>query len=223
MKKWIAIGLAACLALMTGTVALAEDDADATEASVLPAPEEVAEIEAADDEDTEAAPEQGDDEGEVAGAALETETTGIPEAEPTETPVPEESGSVEVWFEEGFALSLPEGWVSYDVSDEDREDGIRYSLGDGSGERMLYIQLKSTRIQDVGALGEAVENTDGLSKTGDLSFGDTDFVAFIDSRQNASCCATLWGSDLVVFIFTPQTDSDFMLTASQIMESFDIL
>ena len=88
---------------------------------------------------------------------------------------------------------------------------------------MLYIQFKPTRMTDIDALTEAVESTDGLDKTGTLTFGGTDFVAFIDARQNASCCATLWGDELAVFAFTPQTDSDFMLTASQLMESFSTL
>lgn len=242
MKRWIAI-MIACLMLIS--CALAEE---AGEASRLPAPEEVAEIESVDaveaagSAEAEAAEaseeaEEGEDPSE-ADAAEDTaepaedapEATEIPEAEstpepdgteePEPTPEPEDC---EVWFEEGFGLTLPGGWVSYDVSDEDRESGVRYALGDGTGERMLYIQFKAVGASDVEALSEAVENTDGLTKTGDLTFGDTSFVTFIDARQNASCCATLWGGEMAAFVFTPQSDSDFMLTASQLMESFKIL
>ena len=218
----------ACLMLIS--CALAEE---AGEASRLPAPEEGAEIESVDavevtgSAEAEAAEaseeaEEGEDPSE-ADAAEDTaepaedapEATEIPEAEstpepdgteePESTPEPEDC---EVWFEEGFGLTLPGGWVSYDVSDEDRESGVRYALGDGTGERMLYIQFKA-----VGASDAALK----------LVCEDTAFVTFIDARQNASCCATLWGGEMAAFVFTPQSDSDFMLTASQLMESFKIL
>lgn len=233
MKRWIAILLAACL--LTGPMALAEDaateaateateaataeptaepeaaDAEPTAASTkLPAPEEVAELEGVEPEGAEAVPEDGD-------------AADVPD---TEEPVEEtagEAGTFEVWFEEGFALTLNEGWVSYAVADEDREGGIRYALGDGSGARNLYIQITPTRLADTDALAEAVENTEGLARTGVLTFGGVDFVAFIDARQNASCCAALVGGSQVVFAFTPQSDADFMLTASQLMETFTVL
>lgn len=235
MKRIIAISLASCLLLGCG--ALAQDNAAevAAEASKLPAPEFVAELELDDDveEDAEAAEapeaaepeaaEAGEEASEDADAGEQTEDAEpaeIPEAEPTEEPAPAED--VEVWFEEGFGLTLPGGWVRYAVSDADGANGIRYALGDGTGERTLYIQFRSEGIDDIEALSQAVENTDGLTKTGDLTFGGTDFVAFIDARQNLSCCATLWGGELAVFMFTPQTDSDYMLTASRIMESFKL-
>lgn len=265
MKKRIAILLAA--AMMMGLGALAQDGAEsaaATDASKLPAPEVVAEMEGADDAEAdeaaaateadataetdapaaEAAEEPAATDEAKAEAADASEATDIPEAEatpepdaepteasdaepteqpetePTEAPAPE---TCAVWFEEGFGLSLPGDWLSYPVSDADRAAGIRYALGDSAGANMLYIQFKPTRMADTDALAEAVESTDGLDKTGALTFGGTDFVAFIDSRQNASCCATLWGDELAVFVFTPQTDSDFMLTASQLMESFNTL
>ena len=206
MKKLIAILLTACL--LTGFAALAEEEP----AEKLPAPEVVAELtEVADAaEDTEA-PEE-----------TETpEATDIPEAEPSEEPAGA-GEDFELWFEEGFSLTLPEGWVSYPVSDEDRDGGLRYALGDGSG-RNLYIQFAETSIGDAEGLSEAVENTEGLNRTGDLSFGGVDFVAFIDALQNASCCATILNGEMLTFVFTPQTDSDFMLTASRVMESFNVL
>lgn len=229
MKRIIAIWLAAGMLMMGGALA------EAADASRLPAPEEVAAIESAEeDRATETATPAG--EGEEAPEATEipeaepTPEAGAPgdaepgDAEPTEaaepTPEPEDS---QVWFEEGFGLTFPGGWVSYPVAEEDRESGVRYALGDGTGERSLYIQFKPTGAADVTALSEAVENTESLSKTGDLSFGGTNFVTFIDARQNASCCATIWGGEMLAFVFTPQSDSDFMLTASRLMESFKIM
>ncbi|MBR2697329.1 MAG: hypothetical protein IKE76_01950 [Clostridia bacterium] len=252
MKKWIAILLAAALMLSLGALAQdGAKGAGATDGAKLPAPEVVTEMESAeaagepaeaDAPAAEAAEEPA--ESAEAEAADAPEATEVPEAEatpepdaeateqpedqPTEQPEADateqpEAQTCAVWFEEGFGLSLPGDWLSYPVSDADRAAGIRYALGDATGANMLYIQFKPTRMTDIDALAEAVESTDGLDKTGTLTFGGTDFVAFIDARQNASCCATLWGEELAVFAFTPQTDSDFMLTASQLMESFSVL
>ena len=134
----------------------------------------------------------------------------------------EPEAGVTVWFEEGFGLSIPEGWVSYPVQAADQAEGVRYALGDGSGERFLFIQLKPTALRNADALSSAIEGEDGLTKTGELSFGGNRFVAFIDLAQNASCCATIWGDRLAVFMFTPQSDADFMLTATQLMQTFAI-
>ncbi|MBR2696999.1 MAG: hypothetical protein IKE76_00250 [Clostridia bacterium] len=239
MKKRIAILLA--MALMLSLGALAQDGTQGDEAadgSKLPAPEVVASMESAAEDDgpaAEADAPEATDEPE-AEATDEPEATDIPEAEATPEPdaeaTPEpDAGATEqpapetcaVWFEEGFGLSLPGDWLSYPVSDADRAAGIRYALGDAAGANMLYIQFKPTRMADIDALAEAVESTEGLDKTGTLTFGGTDFVTFIDSRQNASCCATLWGDALAVFVFTPQNDAGFMLTASRLMESFNTL
>ena len=45
-------------------------------------------------------------------------------------------------FDEGFALSLPKGWVSYPAG----EGPIRYALGAGDGTRYLYILIQSTQV-----------------------------------------------------------------------------
>lgn len=142
-------------------------------------------------------------------------------------PSPEEVSALDasealftLWFEEGFSLSLPEGWVSYAVNAEDATKGIRYALGDGQGDHFLYIQLVPTDIGDSAALERAVEASPDCSKTGNLSFNGASFVTFIDSARNASCCATLLNSRLLTFIFTPQSDSDYMLTVSRLMATF---
>ncbi|MBR0368100.1 MAG: hypothetical protein IJH86_06875 [Clostridia bacterium] len=207
---------------------------DAPAAAEADAPEDAVEPETAEEPEATDAPEtDGEPEADTADAPEATDipeaestpepdagATSEPDAEATEQPAPE---TCAVWFEEGFGLSVPGDWLSYPVSDADRAAGIRYALGDAAGANMLYIQFKPTRMTDTDALSEAVESTDGLDKTGTLTFGGTNFVTFIDSRQNASCCATLWGDALAVFAFTPQSDSGFMLTASQLMESFNTL
>ena len=142
------------------------------------------------------------------------------EAEAEEAPAEAADAPVELWFDAGFALTLPGNWVSYEVADADKTSGLEYALGDGSGERYLYIYLTPTTLEDFDAVSGAVEADAALSRTGSLSFDGADFVSFIDASQNASCCATLWSDSLLTFCFTPQDEPDFMLTATQIMESF---
>ena len=203
-------------------------------AAVLPSPEEVSALESAPSESPEAAGAEAPEPTEPAPEATESaepapdateagepEATEAPEdAEAEASPAPQAGGAFTLWFEEGFGLSLPEGWVSYPVDAADAESGLRYALGDGKGERYLYIQVSDTELTDVEALSAAVEATSGLSKTGSLSFGGVEFISFLDTARNASCCATLWSGDLLMFIFTPQSDLDYMLDASRMMETF---
>ena len=142
------------------------------------------------------------------------------EAEAEEAPAEAADAPVELWFDAGFALTLPGNWVSYEVADADKTSGLEYALGDGSGERYLYIYLTPTTLKDIDAVSGAVEADAALSRTGSLSFDGADFVSFIDAAQNASCCATRWSDSLLTFCFAPQDEPDFMLTATQIMESF---
>lgn len=207
MKKWLAIIIAVLLAV--GPMAMAEEP-ETAEATAQA--EETAALET---------------DGEVDPAESETpaDTAAEAAADAAELPAPEEvetltAEPVEVWFEEGFGLSLPADWVSYPVSEADQAAGVRYALGDGSGERFLFIQLTATSLQSAEALNEAVDAEESFSKRGALTFNGTEFTTFIDSDANASCCATLWGGKLLMFMFTPQSDADFMLTAPQIMETF---
>ena len=238
MKKFISILLALCLLIPAAWAEAGEATPAASDtptasatiesvatqapaesglgAAVLPSPEEVSALEAAPSESPEAAGPAPD-----ATNIAEPEATEAPEdAEAEASPAPQAGGAFTLWFEEGFGLSLPEGWVSYPVDAADAESGLRYALGDGKGERYLYIQVSDTELTDVEALSAAVEATSGLSKTGSLSFGGVEFISFLDTARNASCCATLWSGDLLMFIFTPQSDLDYMLDASRMMETF---
>ena len=177
----------------------------AAEADDTPAPEaEAAETPAADGAE---------------GADMPDATTEAPEeATPAPTDAPEKR--FDLWFEEGFGLAIPEDWVSYPVSEADRQAGLRYALGDGSDARFFYICFQSTRLERPEALSAMIDADEALEKTGDLTFGDVPFVAFIDHARNASGCAMLWGGDIVTFLFSPQTDMDYMMTATEIMETF---
>lgn len=179
----------------------------------------------------------------MAETAVETEATEAPaEAEPTDEAVAESDDALDalpspdeveslaaeepaaepatVWFEEGFCLTFPAGWVSFPVSDADRAHGLCYALGDGTGGHYLYIQIKTTEFADAKALAAAVDEAESLTKTGTLKLNNTDFTCFIDANNNASCCALIRNASLVIFAFAPQSDADFMLTATQIMESY---
>ena len=132
----------------------------------------------------------------------------------------EDSAGVSLWFEEGFELTLPEGWVSYPVSEADSVSGTRYALGDGTLSHFLYIQFNETTFTDIDALHDAVWEDDAYSKVGTLDVGGRQFVAFIDAERNISCSATLLGDELMLLLFAPQNDPDFMLTATRILETF---
>ena len=119
-------------------------------------------------------------------------------------------------FDEGFTLALPEGWVSYPVEDST----IRYALGDGSGERFLYILAEPTALQTFEEVQSALESGGNIGKTSALDLNGQPFAAFIAQNLNASGCATLLNGETLTFLFTPQSDSEYMLTVARIMASF---
>lgn len=125
-----------------------------------------------------------------------------------------------LWFEEGFSLDIPEGWVSYAVPQEDAADGIRYALGDGLGERYLYIRTEKTEITDFEGLRAAIEAREDCSKPNELSLNGQPFASFVLRNANTSGCATLYDGQLLTFLFTPQSDQEYMLLLARIMASF---
>ena len=124
-----------------------------------------------------------------------------------------EGGTFALRFDEGFTMSLPEGWVSYPAGN----GPIRYVLGSGDGARLLYIQVQPTDIDSPEAMRAAIENSGQCGKTSPLELNGKDFAAFIAPELNASGCATIHNGQLIVFLFTPRDDSDYMLVAAEIM------
>ena len=118
-------------------------------------------------------------------------------------------------FEEGFRLSLPAGWVSYPVGDET----IRYALGDGAGHYM-YILIQPSPYEDFDALRAAIDAREDCGRTSPLDLNGQPFAAFIVPGLNASGCAAQLDGQAITFLFTPQDDSDYMLTVARIMASF---
>ncbi len=124
-----------------------------------------------------------------------------------------EGGTFALRFDEGFTISLPEGWVSYPAGN----GPIRYALGPGDGARFLYIQVQPTDIDNPDAMREAIEKSGQCGKTSPLELNGKDFAAFVAPDLNASGCATIHDGQLITFLFTPQDDSDYMLVAAEIM------
>ena len=124
-----------------------------------------------------------------------------------------EGGTFALRFDEGFTMSLPEGWVSYPAGN----GPIRYALGPGDGARFLYIQVQPTDIDNPDAMREAIEKSGQCGKTSPLELNGKDFAAFVAPDLNASGCATIHDGQLITFLFTPQDDSDYMLVAAEIM------
>jgi hypothetical protein len=67
------------------------------------------------------------------------------------------------------------------------------------------------------AMRAAIENSGQCGKTSPLELNGKDFAAFIAPELNASGCATIHNGQLIVFLFTPRDDSDYMLVAAEIM------
>ena len=118
-------------------------------------------------------------------------------------------------FDEGFSLSIPEGWVSYRIDDP----SIRYALGDGAGHYM-YILAQPSAFDGFEAMCAAIDARDDCGKASTLDLNGQPFAAFIVPDMNASGCATLLGGEVLTFLFTPQQDSDYMLTVAEIMASY---
>ena len=125
-----------------------------------------------------------------------------------------------LWFEDGFSLSIPEGWVLYPTSAQQAADGIRYILGDGQGGRYLHIRMEDTDLRDFEALRAGIEAREDCSKPNELSLNGQPFASFVLRSANASGCATLHNGQLLTFLFTPQDDQDYMLLLAKIMASF---
>ena len=121
-------------------------------------------------------------------------------------------------FDEGFTLSLPEGWVSYPPPG----GNIHYALGDGSGSRFLYILSQKTELSDFDALRSAIERRSDCGVTSALDLNGQPFAAFIVPDINASGCSTLLNGEILTFLFTPQNDKDYMVTVAEIMASFKL-
>lgn len=125
-----------------------------------------------------------------------------------------------VGFEDGFSLELPDGWLSHELTPEMAELGVLYCLSDAAAEHFLYIQLWHSGCRDLDQLNGLIAEIAKPDNSGTYSFGGTDFIVYDLPEGDVSCCAALMGTNVYNFVFTPQSDTDFMVTAAKIMSSF---
>ena len=154
----------------------------------------------------------------TADAEETPEATEAPEEEPAAEPT-----YLTLAFEDGFSLELPEGWLHYEVSDEMAQSGVLYCLSDAAANRWLYIQSWSTDCADIDALCALIRETAQPQTSGVYEFNGTQFVVYDLTDEDVSCCAALLNDRVLNFVFTPQSDSDFMVIAARIIGTFTVL
>ena len=71
-------------------------------------------------------------------------------------------------------------------------------------------------------LGETAVLISGYEKTGELTFGGQTFLAYGIPAENLSGCMTILNDHLLTFIYSPQSDSEYMLQAAEIMDTFKL-
>lgn len=127
---------------------------------------------------------------------------------------------ITIGFEDGFSLSLPDDWMHYPISAEMADDSVLYCLSSADASRWLYIQSWETDCKNVQELHALISETAKPENSGVYSFNQTDFVVYDLMDSDVSCCAVLLNGGALNFVFTPQSDSGFMLIAAQIISSF---
>lgn len=157
------------------------------------------------------------------GAPAQTGAFAGVKASPSPSAAPAATGPVTLAFEDGFTLEFPEGWLYHEISDEMAELGVYYALSDATGACQLYIQSWLSDCADMNTLKELIDRATHPQTSGVYSFNGTDFVVYDLSTGDVSCCAALKDGRVLNFVFTPQSDPDFMLTAAQIMSSYTAL
>lgn len=154
----------------------------------------------------------------TADAEETPEATEAPEEEPAAEPT-----YLTLAFEDGFSLELPADWLHYEVSDEMAQSGVLYCLSDAAANRWLYIQSWITDCADIDALCALIQETAQPQTSGVYEFNGTQFVVYDLTDEDVSCCAALLNDRVLNFVFTPQSDSDFMVIAARIIGTFTVL
>ena len=129
---------------------------------------------------------------------------------------------VRLGFAEGFSLELPAGWLHYPVTEDMAQQGVFYCLSDADAARWLYIQRWESDCSTADELLELV-NTANPVNSGKYNFNDTEFVVYDLQEGDVSCCATILNGEVLNFVFTPQSDAEFMVTAAQVIGTFTLI
>lgn len=129
--------------------------------------------------------------------------------------------SVRVAFEDGFALSLPADWVSYEVTEDLAQEGYLYCLGSADGTRLMYVQRWKSDCADLGELRTALEDRSEIVLRSEEE--ENTFLMYNFAEQDCSGCATLLEDSVLNLIFLPQSDPENMMIAATILESYEVL
>ena len=124
-----------------------------------------------------------------------------------------EAGWTRIEFPEGFALSLPEDWLCYEVSEADAAAGLAYVFSDAEGAHQLYISRAETGAASLEELAEAL-TFDRVT----IPTGNTVYVTFVDGTSFGA--AMLLDGAAWEFLFTGAEDGDFLSLAGEIMEGY---
>lgn len=123
-------------------------------------------------------------------------------------------------FDHGYAISLPDGWLYYEITDEMAEKGVVYALSCEDGTRQIFIQEWKTDCTDIESLNTLIQEKTVPQSSGVHEFNGTSFVIYDLPSEDVSCAAALMNGKVLNIIFAPQSDSEFMVTAARIMQSF---
>ena len=151
---------------------------------------------------------------EIQPAVIETPSANT---EATEAAAPE---MITLGFEDGFALDLPADWKHYPLTKEMADMGVLYCLSDAEAAHWLYIQSWKSDCADMDQLLEVISAASDPGNSGIREFNGNEFIIYNIAAQNVSCCAAMAGGRVLNFVFTPQSDMDFMAQAVQIIGTF---
>ena len=132
----------------------------------------------------------------------------------------EGAGTVNVTFEDGFSLSLPADWVSYEVAPELQDIGFIYCLGNKDAAQLMYIQRWNTDIASIEDLRASLEVREEIKLS--ASQASNDFLLYSFTGSDCSGCAALLDGSILNLLFTPQSDSEMMLIAATALDSFTV-
>ena len=154
---------------------------------------------------------------ETPSAVTSEEATDAPTTEATQEAVVE---TIALGFEDGFALDLPADWLHYPLTKEMADMGVLYCLSDAAAEHWLYIQSWKTDCADMNQLLDVISAASDPGNSGIREFNGVEFIIYNIAAENISCCAAMVGDEVLNFVFTPQSDMDFMAKAVQIIGTF---
>ncbi len=129
---------------------------------------------------------------------------------------------VRMGFEDGFCLDLPRDWQYYPVDDEMAAQGVTYCLSDASAACWLYIQHWGGDCATIDELHTLVLETEAPRYAGVYDFNGLDCVVYDLADEDISCCCALIDGRIINFMFTPQSNGDFMQLAAEIMASLKL-